>query len=87
MKMTNINAEWKSKQGKHKLILPIGTIELKWNNGSWSTYFNNQNLHSSGLNIGKLKQKAMKIVGEKILESVVIIDELTIEGNSDDSNS
>lgn len=78
--------EWKSKFGKHKLTLPIGAIELKWNHGSWSTYFNNQNLHSNGLNIEQLKQKALKIVGEKILESVVIIDELTVEENNKDES-
>lgn len=69
-------SEWKYKNGKHKLVIPIGTIEIRWNNGSWSTYYQNQNLHSNGLNIEELKRNALKIISEKILESASIIDKI-----------
>lgn len=78
--------EWKKRQGCHKLSLPIGTIEIKWKDGSWRTYYNNQNLHLNGSNINVLKDQALRTVGDKLLQSVDIIDELTEEKISNETN-
>jgi hypothetical protein len=73
--------EWKKRQGIHKLTLPVGTIEIRWRDGSWRTYYNNQNLHLNGLNTNNLKRQSLEKVGDYILRSVDIIDELLEENN------
>lgn len=74
---------WKLKHGKHKLILPIGTIEIKFNGGAWRAYWNKQtNLKTNSQNVNEVKQNAIKAVGNLILESAKIIDQIEKRNNN-----